>query len=329
MKAVKRRIRSLLAALCVVGFVGNAAAQAPAYPARYITVVVPYGPGSVTDLVARIVSDEMTRTLGQNVVVVNKGGAGGAVAAVAVRSNAPDGYTIMMGSSGSLLLRPTLDPEPAYNVGEFTAIGKAVYIPPLLLVGSNKVRATTFNEMVRYIATNDTSFATGHDPAMLAAAELLNWKHLKAVRIPYNSEPKAVEGLLAGQTSWMFLGVAIARQFVEEKQIRAYATLGVKRYPSLPDVPTVAELGAPELTQRLSWLGLFGPKGMPNEVVVRLSGALKMALENSDVRERLTKLNFEVSYSNADALSSEAADDLRHIKSRVEVLSGKKLISKR
>ena len=118
-------------------------------------------------------------------------------------------------------------------------------------------------------------------------------------------------------------------RFVEEKQIRAYATLGVKRYPSLPDVPTVAELGAPELTQRLSWLGLFGPKGMPNEVVVRLSGALKMALENSDVRERLTKLNFEVSYSNADALSSEAADDLRHIKSRVEVLSGKKLISKR
>ncbi len=325
---MKRYIAALLTAACMTGFLVGAS-SASDFPNRTITIVVPFGAGgSATDILARILAEKMRTSLGQPVIVENKPGAGGAIGSISVRNDPADGYHILLATTGTMIQRPIFNKEPVYHASEFEPIARIAYISPFTLIAPNANQANTFAELVRYIREHDTSYGYGNNPSLLAAAEMLDWKGLKGVAVGYQTEGKALqEGIFTGQLDWMFLSIPISKSHIVAKKVKVYAQMGAKRHPALPDVPTIGELGAPELTQRASWLGFFGPKGLPQPIVSRISDALQKALEDPEVQHRLASLDLETSFAPSSEFTKIVLEDDAYFSRRISDLRRKKLIA--
>jgi tripartite-type tricarboxylate transporter receptor subunit TctC len=274
--------------LALAGAFVPAAAQD--YPSRTITLVVPFPPGGSTTIVARIIAERLSETLGQTVVVDNRGGAGGTVATRAVAKTAPDGYTILLGYTGTLAIGPNLQANAGYDPRkDFAPIGRIGAAPSVLVVHPS-VPAKSVNELRKLIIDRPTPFQYG-SPGVgtvnhLAAELFAHAAEVKMTHIPYKGSGPAMNDLLGNHISMMFVPIPVAHGNIVAGKLRALAVTGLQRSSLMPDVPTVAESGLPGFEVALRY-GLVAPAGTPAAIIEKLNKELRDALATDIVRKRL------------------------------------------
>jgi len=260
------------------------------YPVRPVRIVMPFPAGSTADTVMRAVAQPLSLVLGQPVVVDNRPGADGAIAAEFVARSSPDGYTLLSAGNTQMLGVPLLRKNPSYDpVADFAPITPVVRFAFFLVVHPS-VPAKTLSELVDYARANPgkLNYASGNVNGVLAASQLASLGGLRMVHVPYRGEPLAVPDLLQARVQMMFGSGGVTAPLIREGKLRALATLLPARSALLPDVPTVAEAGMPQLSITI-WGGLFAPAKTPAEVVERLSGEVNAILRRAEVRAQLEK----------------------------------------
>lgn len=286
-----RRLRALFsAALLPAALLGTAvAAHAEWQPERPVRLVVPYGPGGSSDVIARLLANEMGKTLGQAVVVDNKAGASGTIAMQEVARAAPDGYTLVLGHVGTLAVNPTMIEKLPYSDKDFAPIALLAKVPMVFAVGA-KVPARNLAEFVALAKANPGKLnygSAGNGSAGHLAFEMLKVAvDIDVVHVPYKGTGAQLNDLLAGNTDAASAGPPGFMQHVKAGKIRIIASGSPQRLSALPDVPTVAELGYPGFDSS-QWFGLLAPAKTPADVVARIHDAAVKALNVPAIRERL------------------------------------------
>jgi tripartite-type tricarboxylate transporter receptor subunit TctC len=284
---LKRILMAVAAALAAT------AASAQSYPARPVTMVVPFAAGGPTDIIARIVGEHMTRTLGQQVIVENVVGAGGTIGITRASGAQPDGYTIMMGHMGTHGAAPALYPNLKYDpTKSFAPIGLAAGTP-ILVVTKKDFPASDLKGFVEQLKTNGSKLNeanAGVGSVSHTTCTLL--QHLtgaKFTRVAYRGTGPALNDLVAGQVDFGCDQIVNLVPQIQSGNIKAIAIATPERSPSLPEVPTTKEGGLPEY-EVSAWNAVFAPKGTPPEVVKKLADALDKALDDENVKKRLSDL---------------------------------------
>ena len=281
-----RRTVQLVAAL--FAFCGAAAAQD--YPARPITLVVPYAAGGGNDVMARIVAEKMSKSLGQQIVIENKGGAGGSIATRQVAKSAPDGYTLGLGGTGTLAINPTLYPNVGYDPRKDFAPAGLIATSALVVLVHPSIEATSIGELIALAKREPGKLnyaSAGSGSGIHLGTELL--AHMAGIRlthIPYKGSSPALTDLLGGHVSIYLSSLPPAVALVKEGKVRALAVTGPKRSAIFPDLPTVAEAALPGYEAVLHY-GIVAPAGTPQPVIDKLNAALNAALAENDVRARI------------------------------------------
>ncbi|HYJ43905.1 MAG TPA: tripartite tricarboxylate transporter substrate binding protein [Xanthobacteraceae bacterium] len=266
--------------------------QAQDYPSKPIKIIVPTAAGGIADQIARVVSQHLTDSAMQAVVVENRTGAGGAIAADAVAKSPNDGYTVLLGQNATNAILPLLNPKLGYDpVKDFTPVIHIAAFPNLLVVNA-KVPVTTVTELLRHINKNPgrVSYASqgnGSSGHMMGEQFRLVTK-ADIVHVPYRGAAPAVQDLVGGQVQMMFDALVLQAPQLAAGNTRALAITTNQRLAALPDVPTMAEAGFPDL-QGGAWFGLFAPAGTPRPAVEWLNAEVKKAFSSAAVRERLSK----------------------------------------
>jgi tripartite-type tricarboxylate transporter receptor subunit TctC len=289
-------IKRLLLFAALLGL--SAGAAHAAYPERPITLIVPFAAGGPTDVVARIVGDHMSRTLGQQIVVENVTGAGGTTGTTRAAQATPDGYTIMMGHMGTHGAAPAVYPNLKYDPQkDFLPIGLAAGTP-ILIVAKKNFPPKDLKEFASYAKANSEKLNEAHagvGSVSHTTCSLLNSiLGIKPTRVPYQGTGPALNDLVGGQVDYMCDQIVNLTPQIQAGSIKAYAIATEKRSPALPDVPTTKEGGLPEF-QVTAWNALFAPKGTPKEIVTKLNDALVKALDDEATRKRLLDLGAVIS----------------------------------
>ncbi len=290
-----QRPSSLLILACATFVAMTGASQAQDYPARTITVVVPFPAGGPSDVVARIVVEHMSRTLGQTMVIENVGGAGGTIGSGRVAAASPDGYTLLAGSMGSHVAAPVLTPNIKYSAGDFVPIGPTAH-SPAVIVARKGHPAKDLREFVEHVKLNPAATKQAHggigSSSHMACVLFNTSAALKPTAVAYRGTGPAMNDLVGGHVDYFCEQSVSVTEQVLGGSIKAYAVSANGRLAALPNVPTAKEAG---LNYNMSiWAGIFAPKGTPAPVVDKLAAALDKALDDATVRERLNKLGGSV-----------------------------------
>jgi tripartite-type tricarboxylate transporter receptor subunit TctC len=268
-------------------------AMAQAYPTRPITVIVPFAAGGPTDVAGRIVSEHMSRTLGQQCVVENVVGAGGTIGSARTMRAAPDGYTIQMGHMGTHAIAVSLYANLAYKPDiDFAPIG-VVCSQPLLIAARKDFPAKDVAEFIAYVKANADKLNLAHTGvgsmsftyALVLNADLA----VKPTLVPYGGNAPAMTALLGGQVDYFMGTILDIASHYGSGGVKVYAFGAHDRNPTLPNVPTTIEAGLPNL-DAAPWWALFAPKGTPKPILDRLSDAVDKALDDPNTRKRLLEL---------------------------------------
>jgi putative tricarboxylic transport membrane protein len=287
-----------LALACVAVGMGLApvTASAQGYPNKSITVVVPFPPGGASDVVARIVTEHMGKTLGQTMVIENVGGAGGTLGSGRVAAAAPDGYTLLAGSMGSHVSAPVLTPNIKYDSErDFIPIGFTAHAPAVI-VARKDFPAKDLREFVAYLKKEGANVKQAHGgigaSSHMACVLFNEAAGVKPTSVAYRGTGPAMNDLVGGHVdTFCEQSVAVAGQ-VGNGSIKAYAVSSGERIATLPNVPTAKEAG---VNYNMSiWAGIFAPKGTPKEAIDKLAAALDKALDDPGVKQRLADLGGSV-----------------------------------
>ena len=300
---------AIVAVGALIGVQGRAVAGD--YPNRPITLIVPYPAGGGNDVIARLVATKMSESLGQPIVIENRGGAGSTIGTRDVARSAPDGYTLLIATS-SLAVNPSLYPDVAYDPkNDFAPIGLIATSPNFVLVNP----AVPVHSAAELIALakkepGKLDFAsTGIGTSThLAAVLFAAMAEVKLNAVPYKGVAPALTDLLGGQVALMFCPMASVVGQVGAGSLRAIAVTGVKRSPLFPDLPTVAEAGLPGYVVELHY-GLVAPAGTPGDVIAKLNGALNNALNDAGVRSRLAADGTETLPGTPGAYAADIASE--------------------
>jgi tripartite-type tricarboxylate transporter receptor subunit TctC len=298
-----RRMFAALAATLCLALPGVPRA---AWPERPITMIVPFAAGGPTDVVARIVAEHMSRTLGQQVIVENVAGAGGTTGSLRAAQAAPDGYTIEMGHMGTHGAAPGAYPDLKYDPAkDFEPIGLAAGTP-IVIVARKDLAPKDLKEFVAYLKKESEKLNEAHagtGSVSFTTCTLFNSiTGAKPTRIAYRGTGPALNDLVAGQVDYMCDQIVNLVPQIQAGTIKAYAVALPERSPAMPNVPTTKEAGLPEF-EVTAWNALFAPKGTPKDIVQKLNGALVKALEDQTTRKRLLDLGADL--SNKAATSPE------------------------
>ncbi len=264
----------------------SAAAEAADYPTRPLRLIVPFGPGSVTDLLARIVATELGKSLNQSIVVENKSGADGNIGATYVAAAEHDGYTLMLGPASTNAINVSLHKNLRYDpLRDFAPITHVASVTNVVVV-SPTVAAKSMPELVDLLKTKHYSYAsTGAGGSMHLAVELFKVATgVQAQHVPYRSGAALLPDLLSGRVEFMFCNLPLCLPQVKSGDLRALAVTSARRSSLLPDVPTVAEAGVPGYAVE-GWYGLFAPAGVPTAILDRLNTETVKILKDPKVRE--------------------------------------------
>jgi tripartite-type tricarboxylate transporter receptor subunit TctC len=280
-------------AVLLVLFSGLAAAQS--WPTRSVRLVVPFPPGGSTDVAARALADKMSAGLGQQAVVENRGGAGGALGAGEVARAAPDGYTVLFAANAVSILHLAVKNLPYDTLRDFMAVTQVTTQPNTFAVHPS-VPATSIKELVAYAKANPGKLSYGHSGAggsqHLTGELLKKMAGIDMVGIPYKGGGQLITDLVGGQIQ---VGIAGTTPFIPHHRagrIRILALTSLERFPPLPEFPTVVEAGYPGF-ESSQWLGLLVPRGTPASVITRLHDETVKALKLPDVTERLVKAGLQ------------------------------------
>jgi tripartite-type tricarboxylate transporter receptor subunit TctC len=280
-----------LALAAVLGLAG--AAHAQSWPTRPVTMIVPFAAGGPTDIVARIVAEHMSRTIGQQIVIENVSGAGGTTGITRAKQATPDGYTIAMGHMGTHGAAPALYPNLRYDPAkDFEPIGLAAGTP-ILIVTKKDFPANNLKEFVDYIKANGPKLNEAHagvgSVSHTTCTLLQSLTGAKFTRVAYRGTGPALNDLVAGQVDFGCDQIVNLVPQIQAGNIKAMAIATPERSPSLPNVPTTKEAGLPEY-EVSAWNAVFAPKGTPKEITQKLVDALDKALSDETTRKRLFEL---------------------------------------
>jgi len=281
------------------------------YPNKPIRIVVPFGAGSATDLIARVLGNSVSAAVGQPVVIDNKAGADGAIAASEVAKSAPDGYTLLMATNSPLSVVPAMKKAPPYDpLADFTPITDVGRYTFFVVVNPN-VPAKTLPELVQYARANPgkINYATGNTTGIVSSALLASLAKIEMVHVPYKTEPQVMPDLVSGRVQMMFASSTTSMPLIRDGKLRALVTTLPRRSHLLPDVPTIAEAGYPTFSI-ISWAGLYGPAKMPAEVTARLNKEFVAAMGRPDVQEAMQKQAFVLTPSSPEKLAAWTREQL-------------------
>lgn len=302
-----------LASALLVGLPLVAAAQATDFPSKSIRIVVPFPPGGATDAAARLVAQKMGDHWGQPVVVDNRAGAGGNVGSDFVAKSVPDGYTLVMGVTGSHAINISLYSKMPYDpLADFIPISQVAVVPNVLVVHPS-VPAKNLAELIALAkkepgTLNYASLGNG-TAAHLGMEMLKSAAGVDITHVPYRGSAPAVSDLLAGQVQMMVDGLPSSLPHVQAGKLRAIALTSLHRAPALPNLPTISETYPGFYAD--AWSGLFAPKGTPQPVVDKLSAEVQRILKLPDVREKLVALG-------AEPVGSTQAEFTAHVKREID-----------
>lgn len=282
----KAALATALAGLCLSG----AAQAADAYPNRPIRLIVPFAAGGTTDIVARVVAEGLGRELGQAVVVENRGGGGGSIGADALARSTPDGYTLGVATVSTMATNPATNPKTPYNpLKDFAPITNMVNVPNVLTVNP-AVPAKSVAEFVALLKANPGKYSYASSGAggigHLDGELFKSLTQTDMVHVPYRGSGPALNDVIAGQVNAQFDNLPSSMPHIQAGKLRALAIAAPKRLPALPDVPTFAEGGLPEM-DNMAWYGLVAPAGTPQAVIDRIHDATVKALKDPKIAQRL------------------------------------------
>jgi tripartite-type tricarboxylate transporter receptor subunit TctC len=308
-----REFCQLLCLISVVGVAPMAYAQTQGYPSRPIRLICPFPPGGTTDLVARLVAQKLTEAWGQQVVVDNRGGAGGVIGTEMVAKSLPDGYTVLLGSITTHAVNPALYKKLNFDpVKDFAPVSLVVSSPQLLAVHPS-VPVKSAQELIALAKAkpgqlNYASAGSGTSPHL--TFELFkSVAGINVTHVPYKGTGPAITELVGGQVQMMITGVVALMPHVKSGKLRALAVTSQKRVASLPNLPTIAESGLNNFDVS-SWFGVFLPAGSPKDLVSRMNSEIRKMLEIPEVRQRLIDLG-------ADPASNSPQEFAAYVKSEM------------
>ena len=283
-------------------------AQSPAWPTKPLKLVIPFPPAGATDTLGRTLAQKLGDALGQPVVVENKPGAGGGIGSDAVAKAPADGYTLLMATTSTHSIGPSLNPKLAYNAEKDFVPVVWVANSTNILVAALNVPATNVAELVTYAKAHPGQLnyaSSGNGTIVHLTGELFSsMAGIKMTHVPYKGTALAVPDLMSGQVSIMFDNIVSALPYIKGGKLKALGISGAKRSPLVPDVPTVAESGVPGFVSD-TYFGVFAPVGTPREVVTRLNTAINRILESPDFRDKLAALGAEPAGGSSDRFATE------------------------
>jgi tripartite-type tricarboxylate transporter receptor subunit TctC len=297
----------LVLALLGIALSALAPVVAQDYPAHPITLVVPFPAGGGNDALARVVVARMSQTIGQQVVVENRGGAGGTIATRAAAKAPPDGYTLLLTYTGTLAINPTLYPNAGYDPRkDFAPVGTIGSQPSVLTVHPS-LPVTSSAELVAYAKANPGKINYGFVPGTIGhmTTELfMRSAGLDLTKIPYKGNGQAIGDLIGGHVNMMVLSLSPILGNVRAGSLRALAVTTAQRSKLLPDVPTIAEGAVPGFSAAIRY-GIVAPAGTPKAIIARLNKELRGALESADVKEKMLSEGAEPSASTPEEYGAE------------------------
>jgi tripartite-type tricarboxylate transporter receptor subunit TctC len=304
----RRQLVALALAVCA----GGAAAQG-AYPNKPITLIVPTAPGGTTDIAARMLAEPLGKALGQTVIVDNRGGASGGIAAVAVKRAEPDGYTLLMQYSGYHVITPNVNKQPAqWEAKDLQAVANVLNAPQVIVVREG-LPVKTLAELVAYAKANPgkLSYASSGSGSLqhVTGAMLEQQAGITMTHVPYKGTGPALQDLLGAQVDLTFGTPPPYMPFIQSGKLRALAVTGNTRVASLPSVPTVAEAGLPKL-DATSWFGVFAPAKTPKPIVDKLAAEIAKLMATPAFQQKAAELGAAAAYMSPQQLSDYSKSEL-------------------
>jgi tripartite-type tricarboxylate transporter receptor subunit TctC len=281
------------------------AANAQSYPSKPISFVVPFGPGSGSDIVGRIIGQRLGTALGQSIIIENKPGGNGAIAAVQVARSVPDGYTILLGTNSPMSAVPSLNKTVSYDpIKDFTALCRIGSFTQLLLVHPD-IPVKSMRELVAYAKANPgkLSFASVSASSVVAGETLKRAAGIDLLHVPYRSSPPAVQDVLVGRVSMLFTDMATGLPHHRSGALRGLATTRLQRSALVPELPTLDEAGVTGFDMD-SWAGFFLPANTPRDIVTRLNSELRKIIDNPEVKAQIAATGFEAFSSSPEELDA-------------------------
>jgi tripartite-type tricarboxylate transporter receptor subunit TctC len=281
------------------------------FPGKPIRVIVPFPGGSSTDTITRILASSVSQSMGQPLLVENKAGADGAIAAAEVAKAPADGYTLLMATNSPMSAVPAMKKSPPYDpVADFTPItdvGRYTFF----IVIHPAVPARTLAELIEHARASPgkLNYATGNTTGIVSTAFFASEARISMVHVPYKGEPQAITDLIAGRVQLMFTSASTSVPHVREGRLRALVTTLPRRSALLPEVPTIAEAGMPQFSVT-SWAGLFGPAKLPGDVLARLNREFVAAMGRAEVQAAMDKQAFALSPSSPGELAAFVKEQL-------------------
>jgi len=293
-------MRKIIAVILCMMWIGSAGAQDP-YPSKPIRLIVPYGPGGVSDSVGRVIAAGLSKTMNQSVIVENRGGAGGTIGGNIAAQSPPDGYTILLTSPPMTAVAPALIKSMPYNVSTDLIPVSTIITTPNILVVNNDLPVKTIHELIAYgkgPGKGKLSYgssgpgSTGH----VSATILLGAAGIEMEHVPYKTSAAAFPDVISGRVSMAFDSLPSTIGFVRGGKVRPILVMSEKRSSLLPEVPTAAESGFPTATMNF-WMGIEAPARMPQPVVDKLAAGLKAMMESDEVRKQMAQFGAEPFYT--------------------------------
>ena len=272
----------------------SAALYADDYPSRPITIVAVFGPGSASDTICRIIADKLSPLLGQPIVVEDRPGADGALAALYVHHQPADGYTLLMGTNSPLSADPFIHKDINYDpITDFVPVTRVGSFT-LMLVVNPQLPIHSVKELVDYAKANPgkLTYASGNTAGIVGVETLKHWAEISILHVPYKTTAPALEDIIAGRVSMMFADFTSVMPHVTAGTVRALAISRIKRSSLFPSLPTMDEAGIKGFNLD-AWAGLVAPTGTPPEVVSRLNGALRKVIDSPDIQAKFKNVGFE------------------------------------
>jgi len=311
--------KALLGALTLaVALSAGGAAAEESYPSKPVKIVIGFGPGSGTDIIARILADELQKTFNQPFIVENKPGAFAQIAAKEVKVAPADGYTLLLTSNTTHSVNPHLFKTLPYDpIADFTPIGGVGYFPFVLAVDA-KIPVKTPREFVDWARAHPGKifYAYGTPTVQIPAEALNRIEKLGATGVAYKSSPDAIKDVIGGEVQFLVVDLAASLPQIKAGRLRALALTGAKRTALAPDLPTVEETLGIKDFDLAAWTGVFGPAKLPKDIVVKLNAAIQKILQRPEVRERML-MNF-IEPTPSDPATFDAM-----VRKQLEVWGGK------
>ena len=311
MKLHRKQFTTLALAALATGFLGSATAQS-AYPSKTVTMVVPTAAGGTTDLSARMLAQALGPVLGQTVVVDNKGGGNGNIAASIVKRAEADGYTLLMQYSGYHVISPHITKQKQWDQGDFQPVANIISAPQIIVVRAD-LPVKTLPELIAYAKANPgkLNYASSGNGSLqhVTGAMLEQQGGIKMVHVPYKGTGPALQDLLGGQVDLTFGTAPPFMPHIASGKLRVLAVTGKQRLPSLPQVPTTAEAGYPKVNAT-SWFALFAPAATPKPVVDKLAADVRAVVQSAAFQQKAQEQGATAEYLSPQQLGEQVRADL-------------------